>query len=219
MFNREKILFQNADATDEKNCGSQNWFVTFLLLYPFISRFVQCFWDYFTKNKTAQVFNAIKYSTAFPAAYFLMQYTIQDSTNLRVAWVCAQLLNTCYSYYWDVERDWDISWFSGVGLLPQFKLPKLFQAEVYYYGLISNFVLRLGWSYKLSSFLKSSKMVVLMMTSLEVFRRFQWIYIRIETELRKIGSRDGKNLIHENGDHQNILRVKSHNVMSSTPLF
>lgn len=30
-------------------------------------------------------------------------------------WLAAALLNSAYSYYWDVERDWEISWFSQMG--------------------------------------------------------------------------------------------------------
>ena len=28
-------------------------------------------------------------------------------------WLGASLINTCYSYYWDVERDWDVRWFTA----------------------------------------------------------------------------------------------------------
>ena len=27
-------------------------------------------------------------------------------------WLGAALLNSSYSYYWDIERDWDIQWFT-----------------------------------------------------------------------------------------------------------
>ncbi len=30
-------------------------------------------------------------------------------------WLAAALLNSVYSYYWDIERDWEISWFSQMG--------------------------------------------------------------------------------------------------------
>ena len=31
-------------------------------------------------------------------------------------WLAAALLNSLYSFYWDVERDWEISFFSQMGL-------------------------------------------------------------------------------------------------------
>eukprot|EP01026_Neomeris_dumetosa_P020791 TRINITY_DN183_c0_g1_i1.p2 TRINITY_DN183_c0_g1~~TRINITY_DN183_c0_g1_i1.p2 ORF type:complete len:204 (-),score=5.62 TRINITY_DN183_c0_g1_i1:141-752(-) len=176
--------------------------------------------------KKSQLLNALKYSTAFPAAYFLMlrDSSSEESMSLVWAWLCAQLLNSVYSYVWDVERDWDISWFSAKSLAPVLKSPKLFQGtSFYYYCLVSNLVLRLGWSYKLFGSPTATAWIVICMMSLEVFRRFQWIYIRIETELRKINNQTGLSLFNEeavNGQEGGgIQRVKSHNVMLGVPLF
>lgn len=30
-------------------------------------------------------------------------------------WLASALLNSGYSFFWDVERDWEISWFSQMG--------------------------------------------------------------------------------------------------------
>ena len=35
----------------------------------------------------------------------------------RPLWLAAALLNSCYSYFWDVERDWEIQLFSVAGRL------------------------------------------------------------------------------------------------------
>eukprot|EP01024_Parvocaulis_polyphysoides_P065630 TRINITY_DN7663_c0_g2_i7.p1 TRINITY_DN7663_c0_g2~~TRINITY_DN7663_c0_g2_i7.p1 ORF type:complete len:215 (-),score=7.72 TRINITY_DN7663_c0_g2_i7:127-771(-) len=203
-------------------CGSQRGFITLLLLYPFISRLIQCFWDYFILSKKSQLLNALKYSTAFPVAYFLMMRNLETDSNLMVKWfflwLVSQMINTAYSYFWDVERDWDITWFSGWFVsgdyVPQIKSQKLFQGDwFYYYCLVSNLVLRFGWSYKIQEEMLSMRTLGLIMSILEVFRRFQWIFIRIETELRKISNRDGgRNLfnLEQNGHENGILRVKSH---------
>lgn len=37
-------------------------------------------------------------------------------------WLASTLLNSAYSFYWDVERDWEISWFSQMGERQSFKL-------------------------------------------------------------------------------------------------
>ncbi len=34
-------------------------------------------------------------------------------------WLAAALLNSSYSYYWDIERDWDIQWFTAPGAPPK----------------------------------------------------------------------------------------------------
>ena len=56
----------------------------------------------------------------------------------------------------------------------------------YLYLMMSNLTLRLAWVYKVSPHLRQNLLSVLIFTLLEVFRRFQWIFVRIEVELRKL---------------------------------
>lgn len=56
----------------------------------------------------------------------------------------------------------------------------------YVYLMITNLALRLAWTYKLSPHLRQNLLTVLIFTLMEVFRRFQWIFVRIEVELRKL---------------------------------
>ena len=68
-----------------------------------------------------QVFNAIKYSTAFPVIIFsAMKYQVTAEAWLgiyRPLWLGAALLNSSYSYFWDIERDWEIQFFTSPGAL------------------------------------------------------------------------------------------------------
>jgi hypothetical protein len=67
---------------------------------------------------------------------------------------------------------------------------RMFHNSLFYYVLIGiNFMLRVSWTYKLNSDLRHMRWFVLMMTLLEVFRRFLWSFVRIENELRKIQGR------------------------------
>lgn len=64
---------------------------------------------------------------------------------------------------------------------------RLFKSPLPYYWLIaSNLALRISWTYKLSSHLRHLRWLVLSISLLEVFRRFQWAFVRLEHELRKI---------------------------------
>lgn len=61
-----------------------------------------------------QLFNAAKYMSAFPA---LMLTVLEHEAAMkrrtfpqRSAWLAAMIFNTAYSYYWDVEMDWDMPW-------------------------------------------------------------------------------------------------------------
>lgn len=90
------------------------------LVAPYVIRFVQCLRVYHDTGNRNQVFNAIKYSTMFPVAALAAAGTgavdpaLWQAT-LRPLWVCAALTNSAYSYFWDVERDWEISFFSQMG--------------------------------------------------------------------------------------------------------
>ena len=55
--------------------------------------------------------SAIKYSTAFPVIILsAVKYHVELEAwrgFYRPLWIAAAILNTCYSYYWDIARDWD----------------------------------------------------------------------------------------------------------------
>lgn len=117
-------------------------------------------------------------------------------------WLLAAAINSGYSYFWDIERDWEISFFSRMGKdggssghiggggitlpQPQFQSLLLFPKGFYLYLMVSNFILRQAWTYKLSPHLRNNHLSVFCIVILEVFRRFQWLFVRIEVELRKI---------------------------------
>lgn len=66
-----------------------------------------------------QIFNAIKYCSAFPA---LVLTAIEHEYHVAGRpfpyarpWLAAALVNTLYSFYWDVEMDWDMPWLAQPG--------------------------------------------------------------------------------------------------------
>ena len=67
-------------------------------------------------------------------------------------------------------------------LKDKLQFPRVF----YIYLMVSNLALRLAWTYKVSPHLRQNLLTVLIFTLLEVLRRFQWIFVRIEVELRKL---------------------------------
>jgi hypothetical protein len=67
----------------------------------------------------------------------------------------------------------------------------MFSSSAVYFVLIAvNFVLRIMWTYKLSSHLRHLRSFVFGMTLLEIVRRFLWSFVRIENELRKIQAKE-----------------------------
>jgi hypothetical protein len=62
-----------------------------------------------------QFYNAIKYSTALPVVFIsFIKYSVPMASwhsFWRPLWVASAVLNSSYSFYWDVEKDWDIRLF------------------------------------------------------------------------------------------------------------
>lgn len=191
--------------TPNRNCGGIV-IVPLLLAVPSVIRLRQCVIEYLRvrrapyKESTGwggqHLANALKYSTAFPVILFssLQRSAEGDGakTSLYRAWLVSAIVNSLYSFYWDVAKDWDLSMFSSArerssphhlwGLRERlvFREPNL------YYGVIAlDLLLRCTWSMKLSPHLNRFsdwESGIFVIELLEVFRRWVWIFFRVETE-------------------------------------
>ena len=95
-------------------CSPLGTHVLLALCLPYIIRFVQCIRVARATGSTAQLFNAAKYASAFPA---LVLSAIEHEYHVRGRhfpytglWLTAMAVNTAYSCYWDIEMDWDMPW-------------------------------------------------------------------------------------------------------------
>ena len=111
----------------------------------------------------------------------------------------AVTVNSLYSFYWDVAKDWDLTLLSaarsdanhpyGLRRLRVFELSEL------YYGVIAiDLLLRCTWSLKLSVHLEHFNDFeggIFILEIMEVLRRWMWVYFRVETEwVRSKGNSD-----------------------------
>ncbi|KAF6160438.1 hypothetical protein GIB67_019207, partial [Kingdonia uniflora] len=174
-------------------CGSHSIAIPLVLVLPYIFRFFQCLRQYKdTREKTA-LLNALKYSTAVPVILIsALKYHVfpEDWTSVyRPLWLLSSVVNSLYSFYWDVTRDWDLS---GTSRIFKFKYPSVWsnllhgQQWVYYWVILSNLILRCTWTYKLSSHLRHNYITVFTITVLEMLRRFQWVFFRVDNEWGKM---------------------------------
>ena len=106
-------------------------------------------------------------------------------------------LNSFYSFYWDVAKDWDLTLFSASSRESSeypygLRAHRYFHAvEFYYVAIILDFILRCTWSFKLSPHLDHFNDLeggIFVMEFLEVLRRWVWIFFRVETEWGKSSS-------------------------------
>ncbi|KAL4354741.1 hypothetical protein GQ457_06G044330 [Hibiscus cannabinus] len=174
-------------------CGSHSVAIPLVLVIPYIWRLLQCLRQYKDTKEKPTLFNALKYSTAIPVIFLsaLKYHVSPDSWTYvyRRLWLFSSLVNSLYSFYWDITRDWDLSVFTRIF---KFNKPSLCsyllygRQWVYFWVIGSNLVLRCTWTYKLSAHLRHNYLTVFMITTLEMLRRFQWIFFRVENEWNKM---------------------------------
>ncbi|KAM5580709.1 SPX and EXS domain-containing protein 5 [Rosa sericea] len=177
-------------------CGSHSVAIPLVLVLPYLFRLFQCLRQYKDTGERTTLLNALKYSTAVPVIFLsALKYHIfpEKWTNFyRPLWLLSAILNSLYSFYWDVTRDWDLSGFTRI-----FKsnkshiLSNLIHGRkwVYFWVITSNLILRCTWTYKLSAHLRHNYLTVFAITALEIFRRFQWVFFRVEKEWIKMSSK------------------------------
>ena len=192
----------SATARPDRGCG-RAVLVPLIMMIPSAIRLRQCLIEYGRvrsapyKESTGwggqHLANAAKYSTAFPVivlAAMLRSRKEEGSPGLYKAWVAACLLNSLYSFYWDVTKDWDLTLFSDkrgshdhpYGLRRTLLVHK---PGVYYVVIALDLVLRCTWMIKLNSHMdriSDFESSIFLIQFLEVFRRWVWIFFRVETE-------------------------------------
>ncbi|KAK7312737.1 hypothetical protein VNO77_36828 [Canavalia gladiata] len=207
------IAWLEADSV----CGSHSAAIPLALVLPYLFRLNQCLRQYKDTGEKTALLNALKYSTSVPVVFLsALKYHVLPErwTNLyRPLWLLSSVVNSLYSFYWDVTRDWDLSGFTRIFKFSKpHSLSHLLHGRrwVFFWVIGSNLVLRCTWTYKLSAHLRHNHLTVFTIAALEIFRRFQWIFFRIENEWNKMNSKshiqlsvddlstEGEKLLHSN---------------------
>ncbi len=201
------FLTRGGSATDQpdRSCGGAV-IVPLIMAVPSLIRFRQCLIEYGRARRGSgrdsgrqHLANAAKYASAFPVIVLsALQRNLPDQdthtagVGLYRAWLAAVLVNSLYSFYWDVARDWDLTLFSArernspdhaFGLRRRLYLQPA--PGIYYAVILLDLLLRCMWSLKLSrhlDHLADFESSIFIAEFLEVFRRWVWIFFRVETE-------------------------------------
>ena len=108
----------------------------------------------------------------------------------------AALINSLYSYWWDLTNDWGFDLLrskpaNGEDLRPHpygLRARLMYPLPYYPFIVIANLVLRLTWSVKLSPHLHSHSEgsgVIFWTEVAELVRRWMWVFLRVEWEIVK----------------------------------
>ena len=207
------FVSRGGSATDrpDRACGGAV-VVPLVMAWPFAARLRQCLIEYLRARRApyaeragwggAHLANAAKYASAFPVILLSALQRGREAegkvdedaaagAGLHRAWLAAILLNSLFSFYWDVAKDWDLTLFSADRAAPghafglRRKLYMRPAPAVYYLVVALDLLLRCTWSLKLSPHLDrlaGFESSVFLVELLEVFRRWVWIFFRVETE-------------------------------------
>jgi hypothetical protein len=152
---------------------------------PALFRLLQCLRQYRDSDKSVRyLFNAGKYGCIIAAAWFSTWYNIYRSTEALALWILISIVATFYGYIWDVIFDWGCFQRNSKNRLLRDELT--YRKGFYYFGLVSNFIGRIGWVLLVSvGFWGTGSVrgtVVYIVALIELFRRFQWNFYRMENE-------------------------------------
>ena len=102
------------------------------------------------------------------------------------------VVNSIYSFCWDVAKDWDLTLLSRPNVRNDPEHPyglrqhRFFRSNaIYYVAILVDFLLRCTWSLKLSPHLgrfNDLESGIFVMEILEIARRWLWIFLRVEAE-------------------------------------
>ncbi|OJJ42949.1 hypothetical protein ASPZODRAFT_75497 [Penicilliopsis zonata CBS 506.65] len=204
MFFRDGV---SSTEKPDRNCGN-DWIFPLIVATPSLIRLRQCLIEYMRVQRAGprkenwggqHLANALKYFTAFPVIFLAAEmrnynpltnyFGISEVALSRLLFLSA-LINSSYSFYWDVTKDWDLTLFTPACSDPDhpygLRRHLYFSSPRYYYGAISiDLVIRFIWLFPILScfkWLKYHESGIFLAMSLEVARRWMWIFFRVETE-------------------------------------
>uniref|UniRef100_M8B473 SPX and EXS domain-containing protein 1 n=1 Tax=Aegilops tauschii TaxID=37682 RepID=M8B473_AEGTA len=215
MVNRQvaTIAWFEADSI----CGSHSIAIPLVLVLPYLCRFFQCIRQYKDTKEKSCLLNALKYSTAVPVIFLsaLKYHVFPDQWHLN------QDFHVQKPKHMDKPSLWAelgialniCTWFEVAYLDIFFICLDVIALQVYYWVLGSNLVLRCTWTYKLSAHLRHNYLTVFAITALEMLRRFQWVFFRVENEWNKMTAKQNFEMSSDMpSESDRLLESSSHTV-------
>ncbi|RDW30087.1 EXS family-domain-containing protein [Yarrowia lipolytica] len=187
-----------------------SWFVPCVTAVPYLIRLRQCLIDYSRDGRHFHLVNALKYCSTLPV---LVLGTLMKTHPVRNVWLVAALINSSFSFIWDIKCDWNLSilqdlWdgeLNNGGLRKTLVYPKWW----YYTAMVVDLVLRFTWTLKFTSswsHVHDYEAGIFVFQLLEISRRWMWIFFRVENEwVKAVDSGDVRVLeggIQMRGEHE-----------------
>jgi len=185
---RGATLHTGTSGVDGKDLSlygcSDSWMRPLVTSVPFLLRFQQCIRAYFVTRDRKNLVNSAKYVSSLPVIWIsAFTHHFPDhawTETLKVVWVLAVSFNSFFSFMWDIVMDWGFCRNGATHFLLREHL--VYRHSLFYYwAIVVDFILRVLWSFKLSVHLSlSAEGHTFLLEVLEVFRRFLWLFLRVE---------------------------------------
>ncbi|PWY69553.1 putative small molecule transporter [Aspergillus heteromorphus CBS 117.55] len=202
-------MFFTTDITStfkpDRKCRN-DYVVPIIIAFPSIIRLRQCLIEYLRVRRASHkkegagnqhLANALKYATAFPVIILtallkhynpLDFYGYSEMSLSRLLFIFT-FINSAYSFYWDVTKDWDLTLFSSARQSHEYpyglRRHRYFTDQQYYMAISIDLAIRFSWlsRYVLGFvWLSDTEFGIFVLMFLEVARRWMWIFLRVETE-------------------------------------
>ncbi|KAG8470451.1 hypothetical protein KFE25_008872 [Diacronema lutheri] len=157
-----------------------------LLALPFWVRLCQCLHVYAHTKEQKNLWNALKYSTAFPLIYLGWHRRVYPSPFASRLFVLAAVLNSSYTFVWDVLMDWGmLRWDKERSCWSlTMREQTIISARKATYALLAafNLSLRFLWAMAVFGAVPTRGHGMFFFEAMEIARRTVWAAFRIEWE-------------------------------------
>jgi len=161
------------------------------LALPFWCRFFQCLAVYKQTRQPKNLWNALKYATAFPLIYTGHLEKQHPATYKHIFILCAIIQSTA-TFTWDILMDWTLFKPRTGGLLcglfdfftfrDSLLLPQQLHAPFSFLLLIFDLALRFAWTLSVFADFSTRGSGMFFFELIEIIRRTVWALFRIEWE-------------------------------------
>ncbi|KAI9253229.1 EXS family-domain-containing protein [Sporodiniella umbellata] len=160
------------------------WFTPFLASLPPWWRLLQCLRRYKDSKEKVHLVNGLKYVTSILAALVTGFRRMHNTLVMDIIWIVCCTISSIYTSAWDVKMDWGLLENKSKHFLLRDDLVfyKWVNTNTYYLAMPINILLRFAWTLNILITSASSDTVSFMVALLEVYRRIQWNFFRLEKE-------------------------------------
>ncbi|CAE6408391.1 unnamed protein product [Rhizoctonia solani] len=177
----------------EQRCQlGPHWSIPLVLTaLPSLIRLIQCVRRYVDSKNHIHLINGGKYTASIVSyvAYYGWRHYGSNRDFRMGVWILFATINSCYTSYWDLTMDWSVLQVKGV----KYKFLRKELAYTnhilsYYIAILTNVVVRFIWIWYIPSGGLPAGARAFMFAVLEMLRRVQWNFFRLENE--HIGNAD-----------------------------